>query len=45
MTMVILLSIIIICFTILMGETMYFNHKEKMKKLDENKILNNKKEE
>lgn len=25
--------IIIICFTILIGETMYFNHKEKIEKM------------
>lgn len=39
--MMIFVSIIIICFTVLMCETMYFNHKEKMAKLNaENRLLN-----
>ena len=33
MILLILTSIIIVCLTILMAETMYFNHKEKMEKM------------
>lgn len=51
MTILVLATIVFVCLTILMVETMYFNHKEKMAKLNaENNPLNklfggNKKEE
>lgn len=44
--MLIFVSIIIICLTLLMAETIYFNHQEKMATLNPlNKIFNKNKEE